>query len=143
MKTPEVPAAPDRDANLREIPKWADRYARHRVMLVLLSMVVFIAAFAVIWGLSVLASIAWRADHVPLATVLMVADLAFCAWWVWLCLSRRRQIALTERANRWLYRNEGEAAVAAQPLTSEGLPWVMQPTRLANSNAAGSGFTAP
>jgi hypothetical protein len=115
---------------VREIPKWADRYARHRVLLVLLFLGVFAVAWVLISGLSVLAGLAWRADQRVLATVLMVADLAFCAWWVWLCLSRRRQIALTERANRWLYRNEGEVAPTAQGLAPEEVPGVMQPTRL-------------
>ena len=127
LPTPEDAA---HEPDLREIPKWADRYARHRVLLVLLFLVAYVAAFALISGLSALAGLAWRAGNRPLALVLTVADLTFCVWWACLCLSRRRQIALTAAANRWLYRNEGEAAPAAEGLAPEEGPGMMQPTRL-------------
>ena len=121
MTQPNARPDPTRASDLREIPKWADRYARHRVLLVLFFSVLCLVGAALIFGLSALAGLAWRADLQPLASVLMVADLAFCVLWVWFWLSPRRQIALAERANRWLYRNEGEVAPAAPP---------MQPTRL-------------
>lgn len=108
------------DSSLKEIPKWADRYARHRVLAMLVGVVVFMGAAAIIGGLSAAAGVAWQRGHLVLAGTLLAADLAFCAWWVWLVLSRRLNTVF-ERAQGWLYRGEGEVAPAAPPV---------KPTRL-------------
>ncbi len=119
---------PMSDDGAREIPRWADRYARHRVLTVLFFLLLGGVAYALIAGLSLLAGYAWRADQRLLAIVLAIADLAFCAWWVRLWLSRRRQLALVARANAVLYRTEGEATPVApsmQPTTLDRtVAWV-------------------
>ena len=111
------------DDDLRAIPKWADRYARNRVLQVLLQMVVGVVVGALLGGLSLWVGSAWH-RNLPLGVVLLVMDLALCVAWVWLMvwlsLSHRGNTVVTS-ANQWLYRNEGVVSVAAP---------AMHPTRL-------------
>jgi hypothetical protein len=98
--------------SLREIPQWADRYARHRVLAVLFMVAIAMGVAALIGALTAGAVIAWRGHHRAVGSVLLATDLAFCVWWLWLVRSRRID-ALVAAANRWMYRKEGEAAPAA------------------------------
>ena len=130
MTQPNSPPDPTRDSDLRDIPKWADRYARNRVLLLLSMVVISMGVSAIIAGLNEAAVVAWRGGNIALGLALLVAGLAFCACCLWLVLSKRLN-AWAVSANAWLYRNEGQAAPAAK---------AMQPTRL--GNAAGWVFAA-
>ena len=127
---PDAPPDPSYDSDLREIPKWADRYARHRLLPVLFTGGINMGVAAIIGALSAGAAIAWRDGHIALGLALTIADIGFCAWWLWMAFSKRLN-AWTAAGNAWLYRNEGQAAPAAS---------TRQPTRL--DKAAGWTFGA-
>lgn len=97
---------------LRQVPKWADRYARNRVLIVLAALFIALLGAGVFAGLSAGAAVAWRRGHTALAVTLLALDVAFCVWWGWLVLTRRfGKLGLV--INRWLYHHEGEAAPTA------------------------------
>lgn len=115
MPNDRIPTGSSRSEDLRQIPQWADRYARHRVLAVLVSLVIICGAAAVIAALSAMAGVTWRKGMSGLSVALTVADVAFCVWWVWLVLSRRLN-AVVGSAHRGLYRNEGEVTPTGIPV---------------------------
>ena len=119
MTQPNPPPDQTRDTDLREIPKWADRYARNRVLLELCRYGIHMVVAGIMVALIAGAASAWVKGHSALGIALFVANLAFWAW-LWLVLSKRLD-TWTTAGTAWLYRNEGEAARAAP---------AMQPTRL-------------
>ena len=120
MTQQSSPPGPARDVALREVPKWADRYARSRVLLLLLVSAIGLGVSGPISALSAGAVVAWRGGNIVLGLALLAADLAFCAYCLWLVLSKRLK-AWVVSCDAWLYRNEGQAAPAAQTIKATWL----------------------
>lgn len=102
--------APDR---VREMPKWAARYAHNRTLSVLANMGLFIFAFVVIGGVSTLAGREGQAGHKASAVALVAVALAACALWVWL-VTTHRLTRLSRALSSSLYRAEGTAVASAR-----------------------------
>jgi hypothetical protein len=79
------------------------------------SLLAFGAGYLVIGGLTWLVVLAGRAHNVPLMVLTVTALLAFCGFWVWLCLGGMTPHLI--RATSWLYRHEGEVSLCPTPPT--------------------------
>jgi len=109
MKTKLEDDAPDR---VREIPKWASRYAHNRALSVLAFLGLNLLAIAGICGSSILAGREGQAGHKAAALALCAMSLAACVAWIWLVLvGLRLGRALSDR----LYDAEGIAIAATKP----------------------------
>jgi hypothetical protein len=93
------------DAGLREIPKWARRYAQNRTLPVLASLLVFAAGYAVFGGLSYLTAWAYKAGERFLAAAAMLVLSGFAVWWLWFCFVGGP--AIMRRICQRLYQREG------------------------------------
>jgi hypothetical protein len=113
MKTDLKEDAPGTAERVREIPKWAGRYAHNRTLPVLLNLGLFLLAAAVILGSSTLASREGQAGHKAAAGTLLVVSLAASAAWVWLVMTRRFG-RLSRALSARLYGAEGTAVAAAK-----------------------------
>lgn len=81
---------PDRDDRqvgpedrLREIPKWARRFAQNQTVPVMVSQVIFALGAGAFGGLGCLTAWAYLHDRRALAAAGIVALCAFAAWWLW------------------------------------------------------------
>jgi len=99
------------DGRVREIPKWARRYAQNRTLPVVAMLVIGAAAFCVFGGLGLLTGWAYVEDKRVLAAASMLVLCGFTVWWVWFCFIGFVRIirSITER----LYQGEGGAVVGA------------------------------
>jgi len=99
------------DGRVREIPKWARRYAQNRTLPVVAMLVIGAAAFCVFGGLGLLTGWAYVEDKRVLAAASMLVLCGFTVWWVWFCFIGFVRIirSITER----LYEGEGGAVVGA------------------------------
>jgi hypothetical protein len=107
----DTPDAPDR---VREMPKWARRYAHNRTLPVLANLDLNLLALVAIGGLSMLAAREGQAGHKVAAVAFVVVSLAVCAWWVWLVTTHRSTLLSGALSSR-LYGAEGTAVAAAKP----------------------------
>jgi len=105
------PSAPD--DGVREIPKWAQRYARNRTLAFVLSQVIFIFGFCMFGGLSYLTGLAYVREQRTLAAVGVLALSGWTAFWLWFSFVGGARI-MGDMA-RWLYRREGQVS-PEQPL---------------------------
>lgn len=139
MDLKPVPPEADRVERARQIPLWADRYARNRPLPFVLAQVIFALVFALIAGLSVLTGVALRGVSLPLAILVGVLDLAVCAAWVWLILTHRLEALIAALSAR-LYDAEGDATplaeVHAPPRHAKAVAWVFAALVLATVLAA-------
>ncbi len=99
------------DAGLREIPKWARRYAQNRTLPVLASLLIFVAAGAVFFGLPLLIVWAYKAGQRFLAAAAMLVLCGFGVWWLW--FSFVGAPAIMRRITERLYRGEGSVIAGA------------------------------
>jgi len=97
--------------DIRDIPKWARRYAQNLTLPVVVSLAIFTAGSAVFGGLSYLTKWAYLAGERFLAAASMLVLCAFAVWWVWFSLTAWARIirSITER----LYQGEGNVLVGA------------------------------
>ncbi|MCJ7821969.1 MAG: hypothetical protein MUQ26_02625, partial [Armatimonadetes bacterium] len=102
-------SAQEADDRVREIPKWARRYAQNRTLPVVAMLVISAAAFCVFGGLGLLIGWAYVEDKRVLAAASMLVLCGFTAWWVWFSLTGWARVirSITER----LYQGEGGAVV--------------------------------
>ena len=104
-------ATPEHD--LRQIPKWARRYAQNRTLPVLVCLCIFLAFSGAIGGLSYIT--AWAAMSGPRALA-VASGLLLCgivASLAWFAFSGGARIM--EGITRWLYRGEGNVSAAPAP----------------------------
>jgi len=98
-------AQSEADADLRDIPKWARRYAQNRTLPVLASLVIFAAGYAMFGGLSYLTAWAYKAGQRFLAASAMLVLSGFAVWWLWFCFIGGP--AIMRRISQRLYQREG------------------------------------
>jgi len=93
--------------SVRAIPRWTDRYARHRALAVgFLVCATIGAAMALIMALALATALAWGRHQTALGLALLVAALAGCGAALWFALGGRLR-ALMETALAWADRKEG------------------------------------
>jgi len=97
--------------DLREIPKWARRYAQNRTLPVVVLLLIFAAGCAVLGGLSYLSVWADMAGQRFLAAASMVVLSGFAIWWLWFCLVGGRPIM--RRVAERSYQGDGSVSVGA------------------------------
>jgi hypothetical protein len=99
------------DDGVREIPKWARRYAQNRTLPVVAFLVIFVLGSCVFGGLSLLTAWAYVVEKRVLAAASMLVLCGFAVWWVWFSFIGAARIigGITER----LYRGEGDVTVGA------------------------------
>jgi hypothetical protein len=114
MEKETIDDAPDAPDRVREMPKWARRYAHNRTLPALALLILNLLACVVIGGSSMLAARKGQAGHKVAAVALLVASLAACALWVWFVTTHRLR-RLSGALSRRLYRAEGTAVAAAKP----------------------------
>ena len=112
------------DDEVREIPKWARRYAQNRTLPVLVFFVIFVAGGAVFAGLSLLTGFAHVFGLRVLAIASMTALCAFFAFWIW--FSFFGAAPLIDRISQWLYRREGSVTIG---IPQVGFPQVGFPPK--------------
>ena len=97
--------------DLREIPKWARRYAQNRTLPVVVSLVIFAVASCLVGGLSYLTAWAYVKDKRVLAGASMLVLCGFAVWWLWFTFIGAARImrSIGER----LYRGDGSVSVGA------------------------------
>jgi hypothetical protein len=97
--------------DLREIPKWARRYAQNRTLPVVAFLVIFAVGSCVFGGLTLLTAWAYVEDKRVLSAVSMLVLCGFAAWWVWFSLIGCARImrSISER----LYQGDGGVSVGA------------------------------
>ena len=118
MTDRRLPQAPPQEPDLREIPKWADRYARNRTLLPVRVVSMGIAALlgvAITSALS-LALVAWRAGNALQAGLCLAPAAAILAAMAWLLFTRRLQAAMQAVYNA-LDRGEGHVVASGSPET--------------------------
>jgi hypothetical protein len=91
---------------IREIPKWAQRYARNRTLAFVVSQVIFIFGFCMFGGLSYLTGLAYVSGQRTLAAVGVLALSGWTAFWIWFSFFGAARI-MGDIA-KWLYRREGQ-----------------------------------
>jgi len=106
--------SPDFTDKVRELPKWASRYAHNRTLPVLINLGMYLLAFVAIGGSSILATREGQAGHKVAAVALVVVSLAACALWVWL-VTTHRSTRLSGALSSRLYVAEGTAVAPAKP----------------------------
>ena len=112
------------DDEVREIPKWARRYAQNRTLPVLVFLVICVAGWAVFAGLSLLTGFAYLFGLRVLAIASMTALCAFTAFWIW--FSFFGAAPLIDRISQWLYRREGSVTIG---IPQVGFPQVGFPPK--------------
>ncbi len=101
------------DNDVRDIPKWARRYAENRTLPMLVFFAIFVVGFAAFGGLSYLTAWAYVTGHRALAVAAMLVLSGFAAWWMWFSFVGGPRIMrrITER----LYRSEGAVSPGPSP----------------------------
>ncbi len=94
------------DEHLKDLPKWADRYARNRTIPALLMMSVFFIGFALFSLLGTGVRMAFEAGRVALGVVLAAVLLAAIAGWIWAVFSGAISTFGSGLATRY-YEREG------------------------------------
>ena len=96
------------DERLRELPKWADRYARNRTMPALLMMIVFFVGFAVFSLLGTALRVTFESGQIVIGIMLSVILLAAVVSWLWAVFSGAMSKFGSDLAKRY-YEREGTA----------------------------------
>jgi hypothetical protein len=108
------------EAGLRQIPKWARRYAQNRTLPVLASLLIYATAAAVFFGLPHLIVWAYKAGERFLAAVVMLILCGFAVWWVWFCFVGG--VAIMRQITERLYRGEGSVLTATSQVKAPTRP---------------------
>lgn len=98
--------------NLKDLPKWADRYARNRTMPALLMMILFFLGFAVFALLGNGLRAAFEAGQTALGVALSVVLVAAVVGWIWAVFSGAMNRLGMGVAKRY-YEQEGMATAKA------------------------------
>jgi hypothetical protein len=109
---PDMDALPrGADDSVREIPKWARRYAQNRTLPMVAMIVIFTAACCVFGGLGLLTGWAIVKDKPVVLAACMLVLCGFTVWWLWFSLIGVLRImrSIAER----LYQGEGGVWVGA------------------------------
>ena len=110
------------DNDVRDIPKWAHRYAQNRALPMLVFFAIFVVGFAAFGVLSYLTALAWSTGQRALMVAAMVLIGGFAAWWIWFsCVGGPR---IMRRITQRLYRSEG--AVSPRPFPEQNWPSRLQ-----------------
>jgi len=106
---------------VRDIPKWARRYAQNRTLPVVVLLGIFVFGCCMFAGLSYLTAWAYMADRRFLAAASMLVLCAFAVWWLWLSFVGGTRIMrqISER----LYRTEGSVLVGPPLGVDATRPW--------------------
>ena len=104
-------SAQEADDRVREIPKWARRYAQNRTLPVVAMIVINTGACCVFLGLGLLTGWAYVVDKRALAAASMLVLCGFGVWWLWFSFIGVFRIvrSIAER----LYEGEGSVFVGA------------------------------
>jgi len=104
-------SAQEADDRVREIPKWARRYAQNRTLPVVALLVIFAVGSCVFGGLSLLTAWAYVEDRRVLSAASMLVLCGFTVWWLWFSFIGATRImrGISER----LYQGEGSVSVGA------------------------------
>jgi hypothetical protein len=107
------------DDRIREIPKWARRFARNQTVPVLVFQVIFVLGAALFAGFGCLIEWAYTHDQRALAVASVLGLCAFAVWWIWFSFFGAGGIIrqISER----LSRGQGTAAIGA-PACAAGRP---------------------
>ncbi len=101
---------------LREIPKWARRYAQNQTVPLLVFQAIFVAGSIVLGGLSCLTVWAYLHGHRALAFAAMLTLVGFVGWWVWFSVLGADGLI---RQTAWrLTRGIGTASLGAPPFST-------------------------
>lgn len=122
MKANNTEPENKQDSELREIPKWARRYAQNRTLPMLVFFGIFVVGFAAFGGLSYLTAWAYVTGQRPLAVAAMLLLCGFAVWWMWFSFVGGQRIM--RRVTDRLYRNEGTVSVGS---ASESDIWRKSP----------------
>jgi len=98
---------------VREIPKWARRYAQNRTLPMLVFFAIFVVGFAAFGGLSYLTAWAYMTGQRPLAVAAILVLSSFTAWWIWFSFMGGPRIM--RRITEHLYRSEGAVSSGPSP----------------------------
>ena len=109
----------EHSSDLREIPKWARRYAQNRTLPMLGSLVTFVVGSAAFGGLSYFWIWAWLTGQRALAAAVLLVAAGFAAWWMGVTIVGGPRIV--RRIIQRLYRSEG--AVSPGPFPEENTWW--------------------
>jgi hypothetical protein len=104
-----APRNSERDDDVREIPKWAQRYAQNRTLPLVVSLGIFVFGSCMFGGLSYLIVWAYVHGNRVMAGASMLVLCAFAVWWLWFSFVGGARIMrqISER----LYRGEGSVSV--------------------------------
>ena len=104
---------PQQERDLRELPKWARRYAQNRTLPVLVLQVMYLVGAGVFGGLSYLGAWAYMHGERLLAASSVLVLSAFAAWWLWFGFSGAAK--LVPRITARLYGREGTVTIGQTP----------------------------
>jgi hypothetical protein len=104
-------SAREADDRVREIPKWARRYAQNRTLPLVVFLGIFVFGSCMFGGLSYLTAWAYKDDQRFLAAASMLVLCAFAVWWLWFSFIGAARImrGISER----LYQGDGSVSVGA------------------------------
>ncbi len=114
-----APRSSGRDDDVREISKWAQRYAQNRTLPMVVFLGIFVFGFCMFGGLSYLTVWAYVNGNRVMAGASILALCAFAVWWLWFSFVGGTRIM--RRISERLYRGEGSVSV--------GLPLGPEATR--------------
>ena len=111
MRASAEDAAGERGDEVREIPKWARRYAQNRTLPVAAMIVICTVACFMFGGLGLLTAWAYVVDKRVLSAASMLVLCGFLAWWLWFSFIGAARImrSIGER----LYQGEGSVTAGA------------------------------
>lgn len=109
-------AQSEADADLREIPKWARRYAQNRTLATVVFFLIIAASVTAVGPLVYFAERAHRAGDPARAVVFIALAAAVVAWILWFRFVSGAGI--NRRVGQRLYRDEGYASTASIPAAS-------------------------
>jgi len=98
-----------RDDQLRDIPRWARRYAENRTLYTLIHLGIFLAGAGVFCGLGRLGVYAYESENQPLTWISLAAVWVFLGALLWYTFWGARR--LVPGLTKWLYRGEGGVSV--------------------------------
>jgi hypothetical protein len=113
METKSKPDVSDAAVRVREVPKWANRYAHNRTLQVMVNMSLYFLAFVAIAGSSKLAGREGQAGHKIAALGWCAVALAAAALWIWLVATHRLG-RMSNAITGLLYSAEGTVVAAAR-----------------------------
>jgi len=109
-----IPAAKSED-DLRQLPKWARRYAQNRTLRIVVTLGIILAGAGVFLGLGYLSAWAFRRDNSVLMWACLAALWAFIGWWLWFAFVGASR--LIPRITQRLYHAEGSVSMGGAPDT--------------------------